>query len=75
VNFGPARRPKPNPHPWPGTMRSFDPEAGLGPCETADCDRAARATCDVCGGQHCLWHTDHPEHESATDDAATASQR
>jgi hypothetical protein len=36
-----------------------------GDCESAGCTATARMTCALCGGEHCLGHADHEQHERA----------
>jgi hypothetical protein len=57
----PASRPPPE------RARSYAEDTVYGTCENPDCDRHARATCASCGGEYCLWHNRHPEHEASAE--------
>ena len=46
--------------------QKFRPAPAYGYCEVAPCDKAARATCESCGGHYCYGHLDHGAHSGRT---------
>ena len=53
------------PGPQPDPARSYAEDTVYGRCEKPGCGRHARATCASCGGEYCLRHDRHPEHDAS----------
>lgn len=59
---------KPTPHPRAESPRSYTDQTPLyGECENPDCPRHARTTCASCGGEYCLRHARHRDHDASAD--------
>ena len=44
--------------------QKYGPTPVYGACEAVKCEAKARTTCVSCGGEFCLGHAAHVEHQS-----------